>query len=382
MYLDNSATTKTHTEVIESMTKVMNDYWANPSSLHGPGAQAEKLLRQSRQIVAQSLGARVDEIYFTSGGTESCNTFIKGCLQAYKGRGRHIISSPTEHPAVIETLNYYEKQGWEISWLKVDQEGFISLNDLENTLRNDTVLTIIMHVNNETGSIQPVEEAGRIISNKSKSFFFVDGVQGFLKIPLNLATSNIDGYSLSGHKIHGPKGSGALYVRLGINLIPLMHGGGQERKLRSGTENLPAIVGLAKAVQIFSLEEKKAQERLLRNQVKKGRFIEILKEEIPSLKINSSDLKRTSPYILNLSLPAIQGETILHALEEANIFVSTGSACSGKKKGYSRVLEAMNLEEEYLKGAIRISLGLDQELDEKDFIFFAKKLKEIYERLK
>lgn len=382
MYLDNSATTKTHTKVIETMIKVMETYWANPSSLHGPGAMAEKLLSQSRQIIAESMGVKTGEIYFTSGGTESCNTFIKGCLQAYKDRGRHIVASRTEHPAVIESLKNYEEKGWEITWLKVDKEGFISLKELENALRDDTVLTIIMHVNNETGSIQPIEEAGQIIANKSKSLFFVDGVQAFLKVPLNLSALNIDGYSISGHKIHGPKGSGLLYVRRGINLTPLMHGGGQERKLRSGTENLPAIAGLAKAVQLYSLEEKKAEERFQENKRKKERFIEVLKEQIPSLKINSPAIGRTSPYIMNISLPDIQGETILHALEESEIFVSTGSACSGKKKGYSPVLEAMGLEEKYLKGAIRLSLGLDQDLDEEDFYFFAKKLKEIYERLK
>lgn len=381
MYFDNSSTTKINRQVIETMTKVMENFWANPSSLHSLGAQAEKLMRQSRQILAQSLGVSADEIYFTASGTESCNLFIKGALEAYQQRGRHIIASSIEHPAVLKTLRAYEDKGWEVSWLKVDQEGFISLKELEEKLREDTVLTAIMHVNNELGSIQPIEEAGRIIKEKSRSVFFVDGVQGFLKLPLDIEGAYIDGYSISGHKIHGPKASAALYVRRGRELVPLLHGGGQERNLRSGTENLPAIAGLAKAVQIFSKGDNFAAE-LVERQKEKDKFASMLEDMIPTLKINSAKGLRNSPYILNLSLPSIQGETILHALEEAKIYVSTGSACSSKEKDYSHVLMAAGLDEEDIKGAIRISFGLEEWPDEEKLSFFANKLKEIYERLR
>lgn len=380
LYLDNSSTTKIHQDVIKTMNNVMEKYWFNPSSLHEPGVRAEKVLKQSRKILSDSFSVLPEEIIFTSGGTESNNIFIQGVLEEYASRGNHIITTKIEHPAVSEIMKTFQEKGWDVTWLDVNEEGIISLEDLEEALTSKTVLTSIMHVNNETGSIQPIKEAAKIVKKRSFSLFFSDGVQGFLKVPFDLSDSLIDGYSISGHKINGPKGTGALYVNKKVRLKPLIQGGGQERGIRSGTENLPGIAGLAKAVQIHRegyIEKYKV------NLQRKKELLQLLSREVPEIRINSPlDDEMCSPYIINCSLPGIQGETILHALEEAGIYVSTGSACSGRDKSYSRVLREMALAEEYLKGAIRISLGLDYWPDEKDERYIVENIKNVWNRLK
>lgn len=380
LYLDNSSTTKIHKDVIKTMNDVMEKYWFNPSSLHEPGVQSEKVLKQSRKILSDFFGVVPEEIIFTSGGTESNNVFIRGVLEEYAPRGNHIITTKIEHPAVSEVIKTYQEKGWDVTWLDVNEEGIISLEDLEKALTSMTVLTAIMHVNNETGSIQPIKEAAKIVKNRSRSLFFSDGVQGFLKVPFDLSDSLIDGYSISGHKINGPKGTGALYINKKVRLKPLIQGGGQERGIRSGTENLPGIAGLAKAVQIH---REGYIEKYRMNLRRKKEFLQLLSREVPEIRINSPlGDEMCSPYIINCSLPGIQGETILHALEEAGIYVSTGSACSGRDKSYSRVLREMALAEEYLKGAIRISLGLDYWPDEKDEKFTVENIKNVWNRLK
>lgn len=380
LYLDNSSTTKIHQDVIKTMNEVMEKYWFNPSSLHEPGVQAEKVLKQSRKILSDSFRVFPEEIIFTSGGTESNNIFIQGVLEEYASRGNHIITTKIEHPAVSEIIKTYQDKGWDVTWLNVNEEGIISLEDLEEALTSKTVLTAIMHVNNETGSIQPIKEAAKIVKESSRSLFFSDGVQGFLKVPFDMSDSLIDGYSISGHKINGPKGTGALYVNKKVRLKPLIQGGGQERGIRSGTENLPGIAGLAKAVQIH---REGYIEKYRVNLQRKKELLQLLSREVPEIRINSPlGDGMCSPYIINCSLPGIQGETILHALEEAGIYVSTGSACSGRDKSYSRVLREMALAEEYLKGAIRISFGLDYWPDEKDEIYIVEKIKNVWNRLK
>jgi cysteine desulfurase len=378
LYLDNSSTTKTNKEVINTINSVMEKYWGNPSSLHEMGVMSERVLKQSRKILSDFLEVSSDEIYFTSGGTESNNLFIKGVLEEYKERGNHIITTKIEHPSVLEVIRSYEKNGWKVSWLDVDEFGLVSLEELKNEISQETVLTAIMHVNNETGAIQPIEEAAKIVKERSRSLFFSDGVQGFLKVPFSLKDRKIDGYSISGHKINGPKGIGAIYINNKIRIKPVFLGGGQEKGLRSGTENVPGIAGLAKAVQLYKDDYLSLAEE---NLLKKKKFAEKLKEVISSIKINSYIDERSSSYILNCSLPSIRGETILHFLEENKIYVSTGSACSGKDKSYSHVLKAMNLDEKYLKGAIRISMALGQWPEEKEINYIIEKLKEALERL-
>lgn len=378
LYLDNSSTTKTNKEVMSTVVSVMENYWGNPSSLHELGVLSEKVVKQSRKIISDFLQVTPEEVYFTSGGTESNNIFIHGVLEEYRGRGNHIITTKTEHPAVVEVIKSFEEKGWRVSWLDVDEFGLISIEELRREVSSETVLTTIMHVNNETGTIQPVEEAAKIVKEASRSLFFSDGVQGFMKVPINLEKSKIDGYSISGHKINGPKGIGALYINKKIRLKPFLLGGGQERGYRSGTENVPGIAGLAKAVQIYKDDYLSFLET---GKKKKILFAEKLKENIPEIKINSFLNDKGSPYILNCSLPGIRGETILHSLEENQIYVSTGSACSGKDKSYSHVLSAMNLDERYLMGTIRISMALGSWPDKSETLYFIQKLKETWERL-
>ena len=378
LYLDNSSTTKTNKDVIKTINSVMEIYWGNPSSLHELGILSEKVIKQSRKIISDFLQVTSEEIYFTSGGTESNNIFIKGALEEYKERGKHIITTKIEHPSVLEVVKFYEKKGWKVSWLNVNEFGRISLEELENEVSSDTVLVAIMHVNNETGAIQPVEEAAKIVKQKSRAVFFSDGVQGFLKVPINLKESEIDGYSISGHKINGPKGIGALYINKKVRIQPVFLGGGQEKGLRSGTENVPCIAGLAKSVQIYKDDYLSFVKD---NNIKMREFVEKLIKSVPAVKINSNIGDNGSPYILNCSLPGIRGETILHTLEENQIYVSTGSACSGKDKSYSHVLSAMNLDERYLMGTIRISLALGSWPGEKETLYFIQKLKETWERL-
>ena len=352
IYLDNSATTKPYPEVIEKMVYAMTTDYANPSSLHRKGIEVEKSIKIIRQDIARTLGAKDKEIYFTSGGTESNNSIIRGVVNLYKKRKNHIISTEIEHPSVLNTLKDLEEDGFEVTYLKVDKEGKINIEELKNAIKPSTILISIMHVNNEIGTIQPIEEIGKYLKTlKDKVYLHVDAVQSYSKINFKPSRYNIDFMSVSAHKFHGPKGIGFMYIKENNRIKPILTGGGQEIGIRSGTENVPGIYGLGEAVKIINKNLKDTINKV--NDLK-----ELLKEEISN---NIDDIKINSPedgvcHILNVSFKDIRGEVLLHYLEQKGIYVSTGSACSSKKKG-SHVLNAIGLTQNDIEGAIRFSLS-------------------------
>ncbi|WP_183187555.1 cysteine desulfurase family protein [Brevibacillus panacihumi] len=359
IYFDNSATTRPHPQVIETMSKAMASYYGNPSSLHRKGVEAENILNQARAVAAGYLGCKPSEIFFTSGGTESNNAAIKGVAFQYQSRGKHIITTQIEHPAVYDVCKQLESMGFSVTYLPVDREGRVSLADVQKAMRPDTILVSVMHVNNELGTIQPVEEIGKWLKQFPKVLFHVDAVQGIGKVPLRIKESGIDLLSLSAHKFHGPRGIGILYKREGLIIQPLLTGGGQEAGVRSGTENLPAIAGLAKAFRL--LQESGADEpsRL-------QRLLEQLREgvsPIEGIQVNTPE-KGTAPHIMNLSVPGVKAEVLLHALEERGFLVSTKSACSSKANEPSRVLMAIGVGTECASSSLRISLGRDNTAEE------------------
>lgn len=352
IYLDNSATTKPYDEVVESMIKSLTEDYENPSAAHSMGMKIEKNIKNIRRNIAKTLGAKEKEIVFTSGGTECNNMIIRSCANLNKHKGKHIISTSIEHPSVLNTLSDLENEGYEVTYLPVNSEGKISVDDLEKNLREDTILVSVMFVNNEVGSIQPIKEIGDILKNrKDKIFFHVDAVQGYGKIDFRPSRYNIDFMSVSGHKIHGPKGIGFMYMKDGNNFKPLLTGGGQESNLRSGTENVPGIYGMGAAIsKLFSdlngsIEKMSKLKNLLKDEIIKS---------IDGIKINSPE--DGVCHILNVSFEDIRGEVLLHYLEQKEVYVSTGSACSSKKKG-SHVLNTMGLTSNEIEGAIRFSLS-------------------------
>ncbi len=367
IYLDNSATTKPYKEVIDSFKKVSEDYWGNPSSLHGFGSKSEKLLTQAREQVASLLGVKGTEIIFTSGGTESNNLAIKGIAENYQNRGKHIITSSVEHPSVKNPFEQLKKIGYEVTYLPVNQDGRVELEQVKEAIREDTILVSVMHVNNEVGTIQPIYEIGDLLKNYPKIHYHVDGVQGFGKVELSLRDAYIDLFSLSGHKFHGLKGTGILYAREGVTLSPLMSGGNQERGLRSGTESLAGAVSLAKAMRMV---KEKSKEGIVRMNEWRSRILQGL-SCMENVVINSP-IEHAAPHIINFSIPGLKSETFVHTLEEFGIYVSTNSACSSKKKTVSQTLLAMGKNEQIASSSIRISLDYDHSLEEID-----KALKEI-----
>ncbi|MDY0234711.1 MAG: cysteine desulfurase family protein [Gudongella sp.] len=370
IYLDNCATTKPRIEVINEMALAMENNFGNPSSLHRLGLYAENALKEARISVANFLGVSEREILFTSGGTESNNLAIQGALKAR--RGNHIITTKIEHPSVINTIKNYESKGYSISYLENDDQGRICLESLKNVLTKDTALVSIIHVNNEIGTIQDLEAISKIILESGTTpFFHVDGVQSFGKISFSLKKCNIDSYSFSAHKIHGPKGVGGLYLNKDSRIAPLFYGGNQENGLRSGTENLPSIMGLKKAVDIISISGE--YERNSINELR-NYLIKLVTENINDIKVNSPIDKTGSPYILNISFKDIKGEVLLHYLEEKAIYVSTASACSSKGKNKSHVLKAINLDEGLMDATIRICFSYENTLEQMEI--FVKVLKE------
>jgi cysteine desulfurase len=354
LYLDNSATTKPYPEVLSTYLKVTEDYFANPSSLHKLGSEAEMLLNQSRKQVATLLGVQQGEIIFTSGGTEGNNLAIKGAALANKHKGRHIITSSIEHPSVLESFKQLEEfHGFSVTYLPVNGEGIVSLEHLEKAIRDDTILISIMHVNNEVGTIQPIAEIGQMLKNQN-ILFHVDNVQGITKVPLDLKNANIDLCTISGHKFHGLNGSGVLFKRSGIDLLPLFSGGSQELQMRSGTESLAGNVALAKALRMAT--EKAA---------KKGQYLENLHKQLRVKLMNiegvvvNTPLKNAAPHIINFSVPAVKAEVLIHFLGEHDIYVSTTSACSSRSKTSSKTLLAMNKPQDIAKSAIRVSLSYE-----------------------
>lgn len=353
-YFDHAATTPPREEVTRTIAEVMARHYGNPSSLHRLGEESDKLLRKSREVVSEALNVKPDEIVFTSGATESNNMAIKGAALQYASRGKHIVTSMTEHPSVLECCKQLEAFGWEVTWLPADGDGQVTVSQVAEAIRPDTVLVSVMHVNNETGAVQPVAEIGQMLKiHKPTVLFHVDGVQGFGKIPLNLKQSGIDLFSLSAHKLRGPKGIGLLYVREGVNLFPLLAGGGQEAGRRSGTENIPYIVGMSKAIRLAKQEE---VELTLRLSALKQRLIQGL-SVIPELVLNSPPGEGGAPHIVHFSYPGMKAEALLHMLEEEGFLVSTKSACSSKRSEPSRVLLAMGKDKETAASGIRISMG-------------------------
>lgn len=336
--------------------------FANPSSLHKLGGKAERLVKMSREVIARSLMVSPKEVFFTSGGTESNNLAIKGVALHYKNRGRHLITTQIEHPSVYDVCKQLEKQGWEITYLPVDSQGRVDPKDVKRAITEKTVLVSIMHVNNETGTIQPIEEIGQILKLYPKIFFHVDAVQSFGKLVVNPKQMCIDLLSLSAHKLHGPKGVGALYVRNGVQLSPLLAGGGQEEGVRSGTQNVPGIAGLAKAV---VLADEKRVRKVTELQRWKESFIQQITQRLVEVQVNG-DFTSTggSPFIISLSFPGLKSEVIVHALEAEDCYVSSKSACSSKLEKPSRVLMAMGLTAREALGTIRISLGYDTKEEE------------------
>ncbi|QUH20446.1 cysteine desulfurase family protein [Alkaliphilus sp. B6464] len=378
VYLDNAATTKPRKEVVESILKSLEEQYANPSSLHKKGVEVEKEIKRIRRIVAKALGCTDQEIIFTSSGTEANNLAIRGITDAYKRSGNHIITSKIEHKSVLNTFNELERKGFKVTYLDVDEKGFISTEQLKDAINNSTILVSIMYVNSEIGSIQPIEEIGKIIKSiNPKTLFHVDGVQAFGKIKFNIKDIKIDSFSISGHKIHGPKGIGALYIKKGTKINPILTGGSQEMGIRSGTENVPGIYGLGEAVKLSMEDQDKNIEHL-----KKLRdyFIDTFKSQVEGIHITSEKNDNFAPHIINVSFPGVRSEIMLHSLEQDGIYVSSGSACSSKRKGYSHVLEAINMRDDLIDSALRFSLSYITTKSEIDYAI--EKTKEHFINLK
>jgi len=366
VYFDNSATTEPYEEVIEEVSNTMREYFANPSSAHSLGFKAEQKLRKCRDFIATTIKAHSEEIIFTSGGSESNNFLIKGFSKV----GTHIITSNIEHPSVLNTFKTLEKEGIKVSYVSLKENGEINIDELLESITKDTVLVSIMHVNNEVGIVQDIEKIGNAIKEKSTRVkFHVDAVQSYGKIPIDVQKCKIDLLSTSAHKLHGPRGVGFAYIKKGLVANPLISGGGQEKNFRSGTENLPAIAGFAIASKIMHENLQENYEKVL--EVKKY-FIERLKE-IEGIKVNSKMEDNFLPHILSVSFPSIRGEVLLHALEEKNIYVSTGSACSSKAAKTSQVLNAFGLSLKEQQGTIRFSFCEYNTKDEVDYAIEALK---------
>jgi len=362
IYLDNAATSKPSKEVIEAVCSSMENFYANPSSLHKLGAKCNKEIDICRDELAQTINCSKDEIYFTSGGSEVNNFILRGLSK----ENLNIITTSFEHSSVKNTVNYLEKNGTRVTYLSVDSNGLINIEDLKSAITKDTILVSIMYVNNEVGTIQNLKEIGEAIKKLStRAKFHVDAVQGYGKLPINVKEMNIDALSVSAHKINGPKGVGFCYLRNGITPIPNIIGGSQEKGLRAGTENLPGIVGLTVAA-------KDKFTNCVQNYTKVSKIKEYMinkLSEIEDIKINSPSNASFSPYIMNVSFRGSRGETLLHFLSEENIFVSTGSACTSKSKSGvigSHVLEAMGLTKNEIEGALRFSFSSENTTQEID----------------
>ena len=372
VYLDNSATTKPYKEVIEKTIRYMETDFGNPSSLHRMGITAEKAMKEARKSVAASLGAKEEEIYITSGGTEADNTALFGAALARKRRGNKIVTSQIEHPAILESCKKLEETGFRVEYIPVDRNGVLDLQALAEKLDDQTILISVMQVNNEVGTVQPIAEIAEMRTQIGKKLgteilLHTDAVQSYGKLPVQI--SGIDLLSVSGHKIHGPKGVGALYIRKGLTMPPYLFGGGQERGMRSGTENVPAVAGLGIAAELSRRNLKIRTESM---KASKDYLTEGIRSEIQEICFNSQNEGVCS--ILNVSFLGVRGEVLLHTLEQSEIYVSTGSACSSNKKGQSHVLKAMGRSDREIEGAIRFSFSEFNTVEEMDYVL--QKLKE------
>ena len=375
IYLDHCATTAIHPDVLEMMLPFMQNSFGNPSSVHALGRMAKEAIEEARSRVADLIGADTPEIVFTSGGTEANNLAIQGIAYASKDRGNHIITSSIEHHAVLKTCQYLERNGFAVTYLPVDCYGMVNPEDVKNVLTGKTILISVMHANNEVGTIEPIKDIGRIAADRSIPFH-TDAVQSAGKLSLDVKELPVDLLSLSGHKFYGPKGAGALYIRDGIRINPLFHGGDQEKGIRSGTENVAAVVGLGKACELAKATAPALMDeiRILRDLLQ-----ERISTAVPDLKINGHPVFRL-PNILSVSVPGLTGETILHDLDERDIAVSSGSACTSHLVETSHVLSAMGLPKEIAQGTLRMSLGIMNTANEIEYA--AASFAEVIEKLK
>ena len=375
IYLDNAATTKTSPEAVEAMLPYFTEHYGNPSSVYGFAAANKEVITQQREIIAGVLGAKANEIYFTAGGTESDNWALTAAAEAYASKGKHIITSRIEHHAILHTCEYLEKRGCEVTYLDVDENGLVDPEAVEAAIRPDTILISVMFANNEIGTIQPIREIGKI-AREHGVLFHTDAVQAFGQVPINVDECCIDMLSASGHKLNGPKGIGFLYIRKGVKIRSFIHGGAQERKRRAGTENVPGIVGLGKAVELAaaSMKERSEKETKLRDYL-----IGRIESEIPYCRLNGDRTKRL-PNNVNFSVRCIEGESLLIMLDMKGICASSGSACTSGSLDPSHVLLAIGLPHEIAHGSLRMTLGADTTKEDLDYTVDC--LKEIVAQLR
>ncbi|MGA3206401.1 MAG: cysteine desulfurase family protein [Syntrophales bacterium] len=379
VYLDHCATTPLHPDVLTAMLPFLRHSFGNPSSIHAMGKKAREAVEEARGRVAALIGANAAEIVFTSGGTEANNLAIKGVTHARKDRGSHIVTSSIEHHAVLKTCQYLERNGFTVTYLPVDHHGIVNPEHVKNALTDKTILVSVMHANNEVGSIEPIDEIGRITAERGISFH-TDAVQSAGKVPLNVEEMGVDLLSISAHKFHGPKGIGALYIREEVSIDPILHGGGQERDIRSGTENVASIAGLGKACELAGETVAVRMDEITKM---RDALQERISAAVPGLTINGHPVSRL-PNCLSVSVPAIMGETIVRDLDARGIAVSAGSACTSHSVEISHVLSAMGLPKETAQGTVRLSLGIMNTPDEIEyavasFIEVVEKLKALSE---
>ena len=375
IYLDNAATTKTAPEVVDAMLPYFSEYYGNASTIYGLGAESKKAMDHARQTIADSLGAKPEEIYFTAGGSESDNWALKATAEAYASKGKHIITTKIEHHAILHTCEYLEKRGFEITYLNVDRDGLISLDELKAAIRPDTILISVMFANNEIGTIEPIAEIGEI-AKEHGVLFHTDAVQAYAQVPINVDEMHIDMLSASGHKLNGPKGIGFLYIRKGVKIRSFVHGGAQERSRRAGTENIPGIVGLGAAVErAMRIMDSKTQREIELRDYLIGR----LENEIPHCWLNGHRTKRL-PNNIKFSFLFIEGESMLIMLDMKGICASSGSACTSGSLDPSHVLLAIGLKHEEAHGSLRLTLSEDSTKEEMDIV--AEEVKKIVQRLR
>ena len=363
VYLDNAATTSTKKEVVDAMYPFFTESFGNPSSVYDFAAKNKKAVNDSRQTIADALHADVRDIYFTAGGSESDNWALIATAEAYENKGKHIITSKIEHHAILHTCDYLESRGFEITYIDVDENGILKLDELKKAIRPDTILISVMFANNEIGTIQPIKEIGEI-AKEHDILFHTDAVQAFGQIPINVDELHIDMLSASGHKLHGPKGIGFLYIRKGLKLRSFIHGGAQERKRRAGTENVPGIVGLGKAV---SIAVETMDERIKHETEVRDYMIEKIKKTIPYCRLNGDRTKRL-PNNVNFSFQFVEGESLLIMLDMEGICASSGSACTSGSLDPSHVLLALGLPHEIAHGSLRMTLSEETTIEDADYV--------------
>lgn len=375
IYLDNAATTKTAPQVVEAMLPYFTEHYGNASAIYSLGRETKEAMTGARAEIARVLGAKENEIYFTAGGSEADNWALKATAEAYTSRGKHIITTKIEHHAILHTCQYLEKEGYEVTYLDVDEFGMVKLSELEKAIRPDTILISVMFANNEIGTIQPIKEIGEI-AHKHGILFHTDAVQAFGQVPINVDELHIDMLSSSGHKLHGPKGIGFLYIRKGIKIRSFVHGGAQERKRRAGTENIPAIVGYGKAVQLAAdtMAERTGKETELRDYM-----IKRVMKEVPYTRLNGHPKLRL-PNNANFSFQFVEGESLLIMLDMKGICASSGSACTSGSLDPSHVLLAIGLPHEIAHGSLRLTLS--EETTKEDIDYTVEAIKEIVDKLR